>query len=68
MGSQIRFPAADKQPVIGLGLIVYTIVKAGNPGATWTCTSTARASIPSKATVVTCWTIATPLSAGSRLT
>ena len=30
-----------------------TIAKAGSPGATCTCTSTARASIPSKATVET---------------
>ena len=30
-----------------------TMVKAGSPGPIWTCTSTARASIPSKATVVT---------------
>jgi hypothetical protein len=34
-----------------------TIAKAGKPGATCTCTSTARASIPSKATVETRWTI-----------
>ncbi|MCK1582163.1 hypothetical protein IVB03_21960 [Bradyrhizobium sp. 168] len=37
----------------GWGLIVLTIAKAGRPGATCTCTSTARASIPSKATVET---------------
>ena len=30
-----------------------TIANAGKPGATCTCTSTARASIPSKATVET---------------
>ena len=34
-----------------------TIANAGNPGATCTCTSTARASIPSKATVETRWTM-----------
>jgi hypothetical protein len=38
------------------GLIDPTIAKAGRPGATCTCTSTARASIPSKATVETRWT------------
>ena len=30
-----------------------TMAKAGSPGPIWTCTSTARASMPSKATVVT---------------
>ena len=30
-----------------------TMLKAGNPGATCTCTSTARASMPSNATVET---------------
>ena len=30
-----------------------TMVKPGSPGPIWICTSTARASIPSKATVVT---------------
>src|SRR5580692_1328483 len=34
-----------------------TMAKAGSPGATCTCTSTARASIPSKATVETRWTM-----------
>ena len=34
-----------------------TMAKAGKPGATCTCTSTARASIPSKATVETRWTM-----------
>lgn len=33
------------------------MAKAGRPGATCTCTSTARASIPSKATVETRWTM-----------
>ncbi len=42
------------------GEIVIDAIRggAGNPGATWTCTSTARDSlIPSNATVVTRWTI-----------
>jgi hypothetical protein len=34
-----------------------TTLKAGIPAATCTCTSTARASMPSKATVETRWTI-----------
>ena len=34
-----------------------TMANAGSPGATCTCTSTARASIPSKATVETRWTM-----------
>ncbi len=37
-----------------------TTLNAGSPGATCTCTSTARASMPSNATVDTRWTIATP--------
>src|SRR5262249_20508145 len=40
-----------------------TTLKAGRPGATWTCTSTARASIPSKATVVTRETMPAPVCA-----
>ena len=42
-----------------------TMLKAGRPGATCTCTSTARASMPSNATVVTCWTMSPPTRAGS---
>jgi len=38
------------------------MVKAGSPGPIWICTSTARASIPSKATVVTRANIAEPPS------
>jgi hypothetical protein len=34
-----------------------TMAKAGIPGATWTCTSTGRTSMPSNATVATRWTI-----------
>src|SRR5436190_10679308 len=34
-----------------------TTLKAGSPGATWTWTSTARASMPSNATVATRWTM-----------
>ena len=37
-----------------------TTLKAGRPGATCTWTSTARASIPSNATVVTRWTMGAP--------
>src|SRR5437868_2664734 len=37
-----------------------TMAKAGSPGTIWTCTSTARASIPSKATVETRWTMPLP--------
>ena len=37
-----------------------TTLKAGRPGATCTCTSTARASMPSNATVATRWTMAAP--------
>jgi len=33
-----------------------TMAKCGKPGATCTCTSTARASMPSNATVLTRWT------------
>ncbi len=39
-----------------------TMLKAGRPGATCTCTSTARASMPSKATVETRWTMGMPLT------
>ena len=38
-----------------------TMVKAGIPGATWTCTSTGRTSMPSNATVDTRWTISPSL-------
>ena len=38
------------------------MLKAGRPGATCTCTSTARASMPSKATVLTRWTMGMPLT------
>jgi len=34
-----------------------TMVKATTPGATCTCTSTGRTSMPSKATVATRWTM-----------
>ncbi len=44
-----------------------TTLKAGRPGATCTCTSTARASMPSNATVATRWTMSAPHSAGSTL-
>ena len=37
-----------------------TIWNAGMPAATWTCTSTPRASTPSNATVATRWTMPTP--------
>ena len=37
------------------------MVKAGNPGATWTWTSTGRTSMPSNATVDTRWTISAPM-------
>jgi hypothetical protein len=37
-----------------------TILNFGKPGATCTCTSTVRASMPSNATVATRWTM-TPL-------
>src|SRR5262249_58073940 len=37
-----------------------TMAKAGSPGTICTCTSTARASIPSKATVETRWTMPLP--------
>src|SRR5262245_9859519 len=37
-----------------------TMLNAGRPGATCTCTSTARASMPSNATVVTRWTMGAP--------
>src|SRR5215510_1717144 len=37
-----------------------TIANAGSPGTICTCTSTARASIPSKATVETRWTMPLP--------
>src|ERR1700686_2913554 len=37
-----------------------TMAKCSRPGATWTCTSTARASMPSNATVVTRWTMPLP--------
>src|SRR5262245_44758877 len=37
-----------------------TMAKAGRPGTICTCTSTARASIPSKATVETRWTMPLP--------
>src|SRR6201995_3581377 len=40
-----------------------TTWKAGRPGETWTCTSTARASIPSKATVETRATMPDPYRA-----
>src|SRR5580704_7233738 len=43
-----------------------TMAKCGSPGATWTCTSTARASMPSNATVVTRWTISSPPPARQR--
>ena len=36
------------------------MVKAGMPGLIWTCTSTARASMPSNATVVTRANMPTP--------
>src|ERR1700738_4269268 len=39
-----------------------TTLNAGSPGATWTWTSTARASMPSNATVATRWTMPTPAS------
>src|SRR5262245_9032212 len=42
-----------------------TILNAGSPGATCTWTSTARASMPSNATVVTCWTMPPPTRTGS---
>ena len=42
-----------------------TMLNAGSPGETCTWTSTARASIPSNATVVTCWTMPPPTRAGS---
>jgi len=39
-----------------------TTLNAGSPGATWTWTSTARASMPSNATVATRWTMPAPAS------
>ena len=42
-----------------------TMLKAGRPGATCTCTSTARASMPSNATVATRWTMTAPLCGAS---
>jgi hypothetical protein len=60
--------ATNKQPVGSIPnqytqtLIDHNILKAGRPGATCTCTSTARASMPSKATVLTCWTMGMPLT------
>jgi hypothetical protein len=39
-----------------------TMAKTGMPGATCTCTSTGRTSMPSKATVATRWTILALLS------
>src|SRR5580698_7186852 len=38
-----------------------TMVKAGMPGATWTCTSTGRTSMPSNETVETRWTMSAPV-------
>jgi hypothetical protein len=51
-GAVRRNPAQPK-PLQSRRLIVPAIANAGNPGATCTCTSTARASIPSNATVET---------------
>ena len=44
-----------------------TMLKAGRPGATCTCTSTARASMPSNATVETRWTMGMPLTRYQRV-
>ena len=44
-----------------------TTLNAGSPGATCTWTSTARASMPSNATVATRWTMAAPAD-GIRVT
>src|ERR1043166_1142405 len=52
-------------PSINRELILDNMLNAGRPGATCTCTSTARASMPSNATVVTRWTICRPCLGGT---
>ena len=59
VGKVIRLPESQLDAVTALSGSP-TMLKAGSPGATCTWTSTARASMPSNATVETRWTIVVP--------